>query len=48
MSASHLLTIDGVDKMYHQLAEIHAIAVVQLVERARWRQSDSTLSSARA
>jgi hypothetical protein len=30
--ASPLPTTNGVDKMYHQLVEIHAIAAVQLVE----------------
>jgi hypothetical protein len=34
LSASHLLTTDGVDKMYRQLAEIHAIAAAQLAECA--------------
>jgi hypothetical protein len=32
LRASPPLTTDGVDKMYHQLAEIHAIVTVQLVE----------------
>jgi hypothetical protein len=32
-------TTDGVDRMYRQLAEIHAITVVQLAECARWRRS---------
>jgi hypothetical protein len=35
-------TIDGVDKLYHQLAEIHTIATAQLAECARSRCSDST------
>jgi hypothetical protein len=35
LSASPLLTADGVDKMYRQLVEIHAIIVVQLVEHPR-------------
>jgi hypothetical protein len=35
---------DGVDELYHQLVEIHAIAATQLVEGARWRCSDSTPS----
>jgi hypothetical protein len=32
LSASPPLTTDRVEKMYHQLAEIHAIATTQLVE----------------
>jgi hypothetical protein len=36
------LTTDGVDKFYHQLAEIHAITVVKLAECAHWRRSDQT------
>jgi hypothetical protein len=48
LSASPLLTADGVDKMYYQLAEIHAIAATQLIECACWRRSDSTPSSVRA
>jgi hypothetical protein len=32
LSASPKLTTNGVDKMYCQLAEIHAIATMQLVE----------------
>jgi hypothetical protein len=32
LSASPPLTVGRVDKMYHQLVEIHAIAVMQLVE----------------
>jgi hypothetical protein len=35
-SASPPLTTNGVDKMYHQLAEIHAISAMQLAECARW------------
>jgi hypothetical protein len=34
MSASPLPTADGVDKMYHQLAEIHAITAAHLAEWA--------------
>jgi hypothetical protein len=48
LSTSHPLTIDGVDKMYHQLVEIHAIADAQLAEYACWRWSDSTPSLVRA
>jgi hypothetical protein len=32
LSASPPLTIDGVDKMYHQPVEIHAIVAVQLAD----------------
>jgi hypothetical protein len=35
-------------KMYHQLAEIHAITAAQLAECARWLRSDSSLSPIRA
>jgi hypothetical protein len=42
LNASHPPTIDGVDKLYHQLAEIHAIADAQLAECTHWRRSDST------
>jgi hypothetical protein len=48
LSASPLLTAIGVNKMYHQLAEIHTIAATQLAECAHWRQSDSTPSLVRA
>jgi hypothetical protein len=41
-SASLSLTTDGVDKMYHQLTEIHAIAAAQQEDCARWLRSDST------
>jgi hypothetical protein len=34
LSTSPLLIVDGVDKMYRQLVEIHAIATAQLVECA--------------
>jgi hypothetical protein len=44
LSASPPLTADGVDKMYRQLAEIHAITATQLAECAHWRRSDSTPS----
>jgi hypothetical protein len=43
-STSPPLTTDGVDKMYHQLVEIHAITTAQLVESSRRRCSDSTPS----
>jgi hypothetical protein len=42
LSALSPLTIDWVEKMYCHLAEIQAIAAVQLAECARWLQSDST------
>jgi hypothetical protein len=42
------LTADGVDKMYRQLMEIHAIIIVQLAECARWRRSDPTPTLVRA
>jgi hypothetical protein len=48
MSAAPPLTTDGVNNMYHQLAEIHAIVVAQLVECARWHWTDSTPSSTQA
>jgi hypothetical protein len=48
LSASPVLTVDGVDKMYHQLAEIHAIVATQLAECARWRRADSTPSPVQA
>jgi hypothetical protein len=40
MSALPSPTADGVDMMYHQLAEIHAIVIAQLAECACWHQSD--------
>jgi hypothetical protein len=36
LSAPPLLIVDGVDKMYHQLAEIHTITAAQLAECAHW------------
>jgi hypothetical protein len=45
MGTSPLLTADGVDKMYNQLAEIHAITVAQIALCAHWRRSYSTPSS---
>jgi hypothetical protein len=41
-SASPSLTADVVDKMYHQLAEIHAIVGAQLPKCTRWHRSDQT------
>jgi hypothetical protein len=40
--APPLPTTDGVDKMYRQLAELHAITTAQLVGFARWHQSNPT------
>jgi hypothetical protein len=48
MSASPLPTADGVDKMYRQLAEIHAITAAHLAEWAHWRRSDPTVGLVRA
>jgi hypothetical protein len=42
LSTSPPPTADRVDKLYHQLVEIHAIATAQLAECTRWRRSDST------
>jgi hypothetical protein len=47
-AAEPLLTVDGVDKMYHQPAEIDVIITVQLAECAHWRQSDPATSPVRA
>jgi hypothetical protein len=47
-STSAPLTADGVDRMYHQLVEIHAIIAAQLAECARWHRTNSTPGSARA
>jgi hypothetical protein len=41
------LTADGLDMMYRQLVEIHAISTAQLAECAHWRQTDSTPHSIR-
>jgi hypothetical protein len=43
-STSPPLTANGVDMMYHQLAEIHAIAAMQLAKCVHWRRSDSIAS----
>jgi hypothetical protein len=48
LSASPLLTADGVDKIHRQLAKIHAITTTQLVECAHWHRSDSTPSPVQA
>jgi hypothetical protein len=37
-------TADGVDKLYHQLAQIHAIAAAQLAECACWHRSEQAPS----
>jgi hypothetical protein len=41
-------TVNGVDKMYHQLAEIHAITAALQAEWARWRESNLTPEVAHA
>jgi hypothetical protein len=41
LSASPPLTANRVDRMYRQLAKIHAITTAQLAECVRWRWSDS-------
>jgi hypothetical protein len=48
LNASHLPTTDGVDKLYRQLVEIHAITAAQLAECPCWHRSDSTPSLVRA
>jgi hypothetical protein len=48
LSALPPATVDGVDRMYHQLTEIHAIAPTQLAEGARWCRSDPASSLVRA
>jgi hypothetical protein len=44
LNASPPLTTDRVDKLYHQLAEIHTVTTAQLAECARSCRSDSTPS----
>jgi hypothetical protein len=48
LSASPPLTTDRVDKMYHQLPEIHAITAAQLVECTCWHRSDPASRLVRA
>jgi hypothetical protein len=48
LSAVPSPTIDVVDSMYHQLADIHARVVVQLEECAHRCRSDLTSSPVRA
>jgi hypothetical protein len=48
LKASPPPTTDRLDKMYHQLVEIHTITVVYLVECARWRHSNPTFDAAHA
>jgi hypothetical protein len=48
LSASPSLTADVVDKMYHQLAEIHAITAAQLAECARRHQFEPISSPVQA
>jgi hypothetical protein len=43
-STSPPLSIDGVHKMYRQLAKIHTITAAQLAECAQWRRSNQTPS----
>jgi hypothetical protein len=47
-STSPLLTTDGLDRIYHQLAEIHIVATMQLAECDHWCRMDSSPHSARA
>jgi hypothetical protein len=42
LKASPLPTTDEVDKMYHQLVEIHDIIASQLAECVRWCKSNPT------
>jgi hypothetical protein len=46
--ASPPSTAEGVDKMYHKLAEICALATAQLAECAHWHRSNPTSNSAHA
>jgi hypothetical protein len=48
LSMMPLLSADGLDRMYHQLAKIHTIAAAQLAECAHWHRTDSTPRSVRA
>jgi hypothetical protein len=48
LSTSPPFIIDGVDKMYYQLVEIHTITTMQLAECAHRCWSDSTSSLVRA
>jgi hypothetical protein len=48
LSTSPPLTANRVDKMYHQLVEIHTITTAQLAECGHWCRSDSTPSKVRA
>jgi hypothetical protein len=41
-------TADGVDRMYHQLVEIHAITAAQLAECTRGHRFDPTSSMVQA
>jgi hypothetical protein len=41
-------TVDGMDGLYCQLVEIHAITAIQLAECARWRRSNRTSNAAYA
>jgi hypothetical protein len=48
LNASPPPTTNGMDRLYRQLAEIHAITAMQLAECACWRQSDPTPSLVQA
>jgi hypothetical protein len=48
MVSSPPLTTDEVDRLYHQLTEIHSIGAAQLAECAHWGRSDSTPSPGQA
>jgi hypothetical protein len=48
LSASPPLTTNRVDKMYHQLVEIHTIVTSQLVECTHWHRSNTASSPVRA
>jgi hypothetical protein len=48
LSASPPLTTDRVDKMYHQLVEIHTIVTTQPVECTHWHRSNTASSPVRA
>jgi hypothetical protein len=39
--------IHGMDRLYHQLTEIHSIGTAQLAECARWHRSDANPSPVR-
>jgi hypothetical protein len=47
-NTSHPPTVNGVDRLYFQLAGIHAIIIVQLIECTRWHRADPIASLAQA